>query len=196
MRELGVFVWNNLLLLGLTFFFFYRTFLEGKLNWALLIFLMSLCGFIVCRVLTLGQGRANVVAYRLIMLTSVTLLMIALFIQTMRFIFVFQPGLSSDPTLAKLLVRIGITSLVLYVFALVFAGAYYLHSHNMIKRLWNPWLPKLLDAVFAPQNWKQVRRSTLLFMRVLAWGGLATALLLGIGFVAWLLRNQIYIEIF
>jgi hypothetical protein len=128
------------------------------------------------------------------MLTSVFLLIIALFIQTMRFIFVFKPGLA-EPTLAKLLVRVGIASLVLYVFLMVFATVYYLHAHNMLQRLWNPWLPKLLTAVFSRQNWKHERRSSLIFTRLLVWGGLTTALLLGIGFVAWLLKDTIYVPL-
>ncbi|NWJ45889.1 MAG: hypothetical protein HXX08_08425 [Chloroflexi bacterium] len=193
-QEFALFLWNNALLIGLSAFFFYRTFFEGRLNRALLLFLVALIGFLICRLLTFGRGKINQLAYRIVMLTSVSLFMVALFIQTMRFIFVFKPGLA-EPTLSKLLVRVGIASLVLYIFGLIIATAYYLHAHDMFKRIWNPWLPNLLEAVFSQRNWKQVRRSTLILTRLLVWGGIITIILLGIGFAAWILRDYIYVQI-
>ncbi|MEI7554616.1 hypothetical protein [Candidatus Chlorohelix sp.] len=193
-KEFALFLWNNALLIGVSAFFFYRTFFEGRLNRALLLFLVALLGFLICRLLTFGRSKINQLAYRIVMLTSLSLFMVALFIQTMRFIFVFKPGLT-EPTLSKLLVRVGISSLVLYIFGLVIASAYYLHAHDMFKRIWNPWLPNLLEAVFPQRNWKQVRRSTLILTRLLVWGGIVTIILLGVGFAAWLLRDFIYLEI-
>jgi len=187
LHTLGLFLWNNLLLIGLTLFFFYRTFMVGRLNWALLVLLVALCGFIICRILSFGKGEVTKFAYRMFMLGSTGLFISAVFIQTIRFIFVFRPGLT-DATIPKLLVRAGIVTLVLYIFALILTATYYLYAHNMLKRLWNPWLPGLLETVFAKRNWQQLRGSTLILMNTLLWGGLATGLMLGIGFVAWLLR--------
>lgn len=185
------FLFHNLFLLFLIGFFAYRTFFLGRLNWALLVLLIALFLIIVCR--AIAQYRRNLpttLVYRTLVLLSIGLLLTAIFIQLNRLIFVFLPGLS-EPTLPKILVRIGISTATLYVFALLVAFVYYMYAHDMTKLIWNGSINRLLDTTFSYKNRQHVdvvRSSNRLLIFILIWGGLASTVTLLIGLVAWLLR--------
>ena len=187
-------LWRNAFLLFLAAFFAYRTFFLGRLNYALLILLSALCLIIVCRVIAQYSQKATVgLIYRGLVLLSAGLLVLALGIQTLRFVFVFAPGLADDPTLPKILVRIGITTADSYVIALILAFVYYLHAHSMLREIWNGFAsrhtwPAPLSRPARYEEWRQIRFSNAVLIRTFFWGGLASIVTLTVGLVAWLLR--------
>ncbi|HEX2916184.1 MAG TPA: hypothetical protein VH186_35820 [Chloroflexia bacterium] len=182
---------NNFFLLALAGFFAYRTFIEGKLNWAVLVLLVSLLVFIACRVIfQYGEKATHHFFYRGLVLTGAGLFITAFVIQTWRFIEVFVPTMT-EVTPAKILVRLGIATANFYVYALIFAFIYYLYAHNMTTVIWNGSVDRLLRNAFSPnerENWRRVHFSNLVLMRTFFWGGLASVVTLTVGLVAWLLR--------
>lgn len=185
------FLVDNFLLLFLVGFFTYRTFFLGRLNWALLVLLAALLMLVACRLIAQYREHASTTfLYRLMVLGSAGLLIAALCIQTTRFVFVFAPGLA-EPTLSKILVRVGIATATFYVFALLLAFVYYLFAHDMTKIIWSGYMDRLLESTFSPnrrRNWRQVRFSNMVLVNTFAWGGLASVLTLMLGLIAWLLR--------
>ncbi len=185
------FLWDNFFVLGLIGFFIYWTFFNGRMNWALTVLLIAFALMVAARFLS--RYRQNLIArsiYRTLVLFSAALPLTALCIQTVRFIFVFLPGLS-EPTLPKILVRIGIGTTVIYAYSLVAALAYYLYTHDMFKIIWNGSPESILNSSFKPyqpQNWQRVRFSSLLMVKTIFWGGAVCILTLGVGLMAWLLR--------
>jgi hypothetical protein len=190
-KGLALFFVNNVFLLLVVGFFAYRTFFVGRLNWALLLFVIALFLIIICR--AIAQYRESVTAtavYRSLVLLSAGLLLTAIFVQTNRFIYVFVPGLS-EPTLAKILVRIGITTTTLYVYALIIAFIYYLYAHDMTKIIWSGKVNRFLDTTFSRKNrhtWEEVNFSNKILLYTLVGGAVLSAFTLGVGFIAWLLR--------
>lgn len=184
---------NNLFLLFLCAFFAYRTFFEGRLNWALLVLLIALFLIIVCRVIfQYRQSATTNIIYRGLVLLSVGLLCLALCIQTLRFVLVFVPTMT-EFTLPKILVRVGVTTANFWVFALLFSFLYYLYTHEMTKVIWYGSVDRILQSAFAPRRhdehyWRRVRFSSLVLMHTIFWGGLLSFTTLTIGLIAWLLR--------
>lgn len=185
------FVAYNLFLLLLIGFFTYRTFFVGRLNWALLVLLVALTLITICRVLSQYRiSVTNTLLYRVVLLAGVGLLIGAACIQTFRFVYVFLPGLA-DPTVSEVLVRIGIATATFYGYAVVVAFVYYLYAHEMTKAIWNGSVDRVLESTFVQRkkrNWQQVQFSTMVLLRTVFWGGLASVVTLAVGFVAWLLR--------
>lgn len=191
-QELFYFVFYNLPLLLLVGFFTYHTFLIGHLNWALVLALFSVSLMIICRVATYYYSGINHnLLYKLAVGLSGLLLIVALGVQTVRFFYVFLPGLAA-PTLPIILVRIGIATAILYVYALFVTGGFYLYYSGMIDLFWNaapyrlPELP-LLDK--KRQHLRQINISARFFIRTVFFGGAASIITLLIGFVAWLLNR-------
>lgn len=185
------FIRYNVFLLLLTGFFAYRTFFVGNLNYALLILLIALLLIIVCQVLYKYVNNINVrVIYRVLILTSGMLLITSLCIQAMRFVDVFVPTLT-EPTLAKILVRIGIVTVTLYVFGLFFTFVYYLYINDMLSLIWNGSLKRKLNPNSLKNlrsNWRKERFASIILVNLFIWGGFASITSLLIGFIAWLLR--------
>lgn len=185
------FIRYNIFLLFLTGLFAYRTFFVGRLNYALLVLLISLALIIVCRVIyRYSKNTLIKFFYRLLILVGTSLLISAIGIQTLRFVYTFATTFN-EPTLPKILVRIGIVTANFYAFALIFAFIYYLYVHEMLAVIWNGSLNRVLRGS-SPRdrhnNWRRERFSSLVFLYTLFWGGLASVITLGIGFIAWLLR--------
>jgi hypothetical protein len=184
---------DNLFFVLLVAFFAYRTFFEGRLNWALLVLLVALSLMTICRIVAQYSQKVRVgFIYRTLVLLSAGLLAMALGIQTLRFVFVFAPGLV-EPTMPKILVRIGVTTAIGYVFALLFAFVYYLRAHGMLWEIWNGFAdrlarPSLASEVVRHQDWRHIRFSNMVLIRTFFWGGVASILTLAVGLVAWLLR--------
>ncbi|MEI6045540.1 MAG: hypothetical protein WCS37_14420 [Chloroflexota bacterium] len=191
LQEIFYFVVDNSFLIFFIAFFTYWTFFAGKLNWAMLVLVVALFLMIIGRVVYHFREKATTTyLYRAIVLLSATLLITALCIQTLRFIFVFTPGLS-EPTLPKILVRIGVATTNFYLFALLIAFVYYLYTHGMTKLIWNGSLDRLLKGTFTSnrhQNWRQIHFSNNLLIYTFFGGGVASVVTLSIGLVAWLLR--------
>lgn len=191
LREACYFLVDNRFLLFFVAFFTYWTFFAGHLNKALVVLLVALGLMIVCRiVLHYREKAATTYLYRALVLLSAGLLVAALCIQTYRFIYVFAPGLA-EPTLPKILVRIGVATTNFWIFALIIAFVYYLYAHEMTKLIWKGSLDRLLVSTFSSQrrqNWRQVRFSSLILLNTIFWGGLASFVTLAAGLVAWLLR--------
>ena len=186
------FIKYNFLLLLLTGVFAYRTFFLDRLNYALLALLLCLFFLVVCQAVYKYCDRPKLrIIYRSALILSVTSLTMALCIQTLRFIYVFVPTLT-EPTLSKILVRVGIITVTFYEYATVFAFIYYLYVHDMLSIIWNGSVKRLLrrnpSAAIRRDQWRRERFSSLLFLNVLLWGGLVSVLTLVIGFIAWLLR--------
>ncbi|MBN9393181.1 MAG: hypothetical protein J0I20_34425 [Chloroflexi bacterium] len=186
------FIKYNFVLLFLTGFFAYRTFFLDRLNYALLALLLCLFFLVVCQAIYNYCDRPRIrIIYRTALVLSVTSLTMALCIQTLRFIYVFVPTLT-EPTLSRILVRIGILTVTFYAYATIFAFIYYLYVHDMLSVIWNGSVKRLLrrnpSAAIRRDQWRRERFSSLLFINVLLWGGLASVLTLVVGFVAWLLR--------
>jgi hypothetical protein len=185
------FLLDNLLLVFLIGFFTYRTFFVGRLNLALLVLLLSLFMIIGCRFV--AQFRENATTtwlYRTMVVSSVGLMLAAICIQAVRFIYVFAPGLE-EPTFSKIMVRMGIATATFYVFALVIAFLYYLYAHGMTRLIWNSYVDRLLQTTFSPnrrQNWRQIRFSNTILFNTFVWGGLASVVTLSVGLVSWWLR--------
>lgn len=182
---------SNFFLLLIVGFFAYRTFFLGILNWSLLLFVIALFLIIICR--AIAQYRHNATAtviYRSFVLISAGLIITALFVQTNRFIYVFLPGLS-EPTVSKILVRIGITTTMLYIYALVIAFIYYLYAHDMTRIIWGGKVDSLLDTTFHRKNrhtWQEVNLSNKILLYTLIGGGVLSAFTLLVGFMAWLVK--------
>lgn len=186
------FIKYNFFLLLLICIFTYRTIFLNRLNYALLTFLLFLCLLIICQLIYRYCDNPRVrLLYRFLILLSFASLIMALCIQTLRFVYVFVPTLT-EPSIPKILVRIGILTVTFYSFALVFAFIYHLYVHDMLSVIWNGSIERLLGRNSSTANhhdkWRQERFSSLLFINILFWGGLASASTLAIGFIAWLLR--------
>jgi hypothetical protein len=190
-KGLFFFFVNNILLLLIVGFFAYRTFFVNRLNWALMLFVIALFLIIICRAIAQYRESATATAiYRGLVLLSAGLLITAIFVQTNRFIYVFVPGLS-EPTLAKILVRIGITMTTLWVYAIVIAFIYYLYAHEMTKIIWSGRVNRFLDTTFSRKNrhtWQEVNLSNKILLYTIVGGGILSIFTLIVGFVAWLLR--------
>lgn len=182
----------NFFLLLLTGIFAFRTFFLDRLNYAILALLLALCLLIVCQVVYNYIDRPKFrIIYRFALLLSATSLIMALCIQTLRFVYVFVPTLT-EPSISKILVRVGIVTVTFYVYAVVFAFIYYLYIHDMLSVIWNGSVERLLrrtpTASIRRDKWRQERFSSLLFVNVFFWGGLASVITLLVGFIAWVLR--------
>lgn len=192
-QEFFYFVLYNLPLLFLVGFFTYRTFFVGRLNWALLLFLVSLSLMIVCRVATYYYSGINHnILYKFAVGLSALLMIVALGVQTVRFIYVFSPGLAS-PTLPIILVRIAVVTTLLYVYALLVTGGFYLYYSGTIDLFWNaaPYhLPELPMLDKKRQHLRQVNLAARFFIRIVFFGGAASILTLFIGLAAWLFSRS------
>ncbi len=181
----------NVLLLFLVGLFFYRTFLVGRLNYALLILLSSLFVIIICEVIY--NYNRNVLIrylYRVLIFTGISLLIVAVVIQLLRFAYIFTSTFT-EVTLAKILVRVGILTANLYILGLIFTFVYYLYVHKMLAVVWNGSFYPILKSFPSGRSdtsWRRERIASLIFIYTLFWGGLATIITLGLGFIAWLLR--------
>lgn len=185
------FVRYNFFILFLIGFFTYRTFFVGRLNYALLVFLISLLVIIICRFIYKYSVKSIIgFFYRILVLVGISLLISAVIIQTIRFAYTFATTFT-EPTLAKILVRIGIVTLNFYIFTLIFAFIYYLYAHEMLSIILDGSIKRLRrNSSYKPtfNNWRQERLSSLIFIYTFFWGGFATVFTLGVGFIAWLLR--------
>ncbi len=189
----GLIIWDNILLLGLISFFIYWNFYNGRQNWALSVLIVALGVMVISRWLShYYQIQLARLIYRGLLITSVALLLSALCIQTVRFVFVFLPGLS-EPTLSKILVRVGILTFIVYAYTLTAVFMYYLYIQGLLNFIWHGSAEYLIKsktqfAVYQRHKWRSLRFSSLLLMGTFFWGGLASCLGLGVGLVAWLLR--------
>jgi hypothetical protein len=186
------FIKYNFFLLLLTGIFAFRTFFLDRLNYAILALLLALCLLIVCQIVYNYIDRPKLrIVYRTALLLSTASLIMALCIQTLRFVYVFVPTLT-EPSVSKIMVRVGIITVTFYVYAAVFAFIYYLYVHDMLSVIWNGSVERLLrrtpSANIRRDKWRQERFSSLLFVNVFFWGGLASIITLIAGFIAWLLR--------
>jgi hypothetical protein len=182
----------NLILLITAGVFAYRTFVLDRFNWALLILVIALFLINICRAIARYNEAATItLIYRIFVLLSVALLITALCVQTIRFIYVFVPTMT-DFTLPKILVRVGITTTIFYIYALIISFIYYLYANEMLSAVWYGSLDRFLKHSIlrdkARQKWRQGRFASIAFIYTFFLGGFASVLTLGIGLIAWLLR--------
>ncbi len=182
----------NFLLLAAGGIFVYRSIIHGQVNRALFILVLSLFLINICRVIARYNEDATVgFFYRFLVLTSTGLLISALVVQTIRFIYVFLPTMTAF-TLPKILVRVGITTIVLYIYSLVIAFIYYLYATDMLTTIRNGSLDRFLSQSIlrskGRNKWRQAIFASKAFLFIFFWGGLASIVTLILGLVAWLQR--------
>lgn len=185
------FVKYNIILLFLAGLFTYRTFFVGRLNYALLVLLISLFVIIICRLIYHYNKNPFITwLYRTLVLSGTALLFCAIGIQLLRIIYTFTTTFT-EPTPAKILVRVGIVTTIFYFFALIFSFIYYLYVNELLAAIWSGSIERAIKTSSSAKlhmGWYRQRISTLIFLHILFWGGLLTIATLGIGFIAWLLR--------
>ena len=186
--EVGDTIRQNAIVLTLIGFFVYWTFYAGRLNLALTALVGALALMIACRVVYhFNRSTVARLLYRTLVVMSAILIFAALAIQTVRFIYVFLPGLT-EPTLPKILVRVGIVTATLWAFAVPTAFMYYLYVHDMTRLIWNGSVDRFLQSTLLSNRAltaRRVRHANLLLWRTLLWGGALSATTLSIGVVAW-----------
>jgi len=186
------FLVSNFFLVFVISLFVYRTFLVGNLNWALLLFVASLSVIIICRAISYYRPAFTATfGYWSLVLLTMALLVGAFAVQTLRFVHVFSPGLNKL-TLPVLLVRISVVTVTFYAFALLMTLSCYLYVSQVFEALWDASPEKVSYVPLTSKDrrhLKQVRFFAGIFIRTLVWGGAASVITVGIGFISWLLRD-------